>query len=216
MKMPLEFIFDFSTVAMDEARHFKLLVSRLEAMGGKLGDFDAHDGLWESAHATRECLPSRLAIEHCVHEARGLDILPQTIARFASNGDKETAKVLSEVVYPEEITHCAAGLKWFCYLAVRDDGEATGETREACMEETGDLRLSCGEPADGTQSKSVATVHETLGAHSVEVDRVVESFHRVVREHFKGRLKRPFNTEARSLAVSSLVEWLLSAMCSPY
>ena len=42
-----------------------------------------------------------MAVEHCVHEARGLDVLPQTIARFRSNGDAETADLLEGVVYPE-------------------------------------------------------------------------------------------------------------------
>ena len=45
----------------------------------------AHDGLWESAAATAHSLPARLAVEACVHEARGLDVLPQTIARCAGN-----------------------------------------------------------------------------------------------------------------------------------
>jgi Protein of unknown function (DUF455) len=33
-------------------------------------------------------------VEHCTHEARGLDVLPQTIHRFRSNGDADTAQLL--------------------------------------------------------------------------------------------------------------------------
>lgn len=39
-------------------------------------------------------LPARLAVEHCTHEARGLDVLPQTIHRFRSNGDRASATLL--------------------------------------------------------------------------------------------------------------------------
>ncbi len=50
-------------------------------LGSSYGAMPAHDGLWESAAATAHSLPARLAVEACVHEARGLDVLPQTIAR---------------------------------------------------------------------------------------------------------------------------------------
>ena len=52
-------------------------------LGSSYGAMEAHDGLWESAAATAHSLPARLAVESCVHEARGLDVLPQTIARHA-------------------------------------------------------------------------------------------------------------------------------------
>jgi len=50
-------------------------------LGSAYGAMPAHDGLWESATTTAHSLPARLAVEACVHEARGLDVLPQTIAR---------------------------------------------------------------------------------------------------------------------------------------
>jgi uncharacterized ferritin-like protein (DUF455 family) len=46
-------------------------------------------------------------------------VLPTTISRFRNGGDNETADLLERVVYPEEITHCAAGVKWFKYLCLR-------------------------------------------------------------------------------------------------
>ena len=45
--------------------------ARLEAMGSHYGAHPAHDALWHSAEATAHSLPARLAVEHCVHEARG-------------------------------------------------------------------------------------------------------------------------------------------------
>lgn len=81
-------------VAADECRHFLALEQRLEAIGSHYGALAAHDGLWESAAATAGSLGARLAVEHCTHEARGLDVLPQTVARFRAGGDADTAELL--------------------------------------------------------------------------------------------------------------------------
>ncbi|XP_078438865.1 3-oxoacyl-acyl-carrier synthase-like protein (Protein of unknown function DUF455) [Wolffia australiana] len=117
--MPREFFTDFVRVAEDECRHFTLLAARLDELGSFYGAFPVHDGLWDSAIETSHDLLPRLAIEHCVHEARGLDVLPTTISKFRKNGDERTAELLESVVYPEEISHCAAGVKWFRYLCTR-------------------------------------------------------------------------------------------------
>jgi uncharacterized ferritin-like protein (DUF455 family) len=81
-------------VAADECRHFRLLEQRLQASGSHYGALTAHEGLWESASATAGNLAARLAVEHATHEARGLDVLPQTIHRFRSNGDVASADLL--------------------------------------------------------------------------------------------------------------------------
>lgn len=96
-------------VAEDEARHYSLLKRRLEEMGSFYGAFAAHDGLWESAAWTAHSLPARLAVEHCVHEARGLDVLPQTIEKFRRHEDSDTAALLSDIVYQVRLItmHCA-------------------------------------------------------------------------------------------------------------
>ncbi|KAK4385607.1 hypothetical protein Sango_2684700 [Sesamum angolense] len=39
--------------------------------------------------------------EHCVHEARGLDVLPTTISRFRKGGDDKTADLLGESCLPQ-------------------------------------------------------------------------------------------------------------------
>jgi uncharacterized ferritin-like protein (DUF455 family) len=56
--------------------------------------------LWESAQRTSHSLPARLAVEHCVHEARGLDVLPATVAKFRNNHDDATADLLQNLIYP--------------------------------------------------------------------------------------------------------------------
>ncbi|XP_065871728.1 uncharacterized protein [Euphorbia lathyris] len=168
--MPRDFFTDFVKVAQDECRHFTLLAKRLKELGSSYGALPVHDGLWDSAIATSKDLLARLAIEHCVHEARGLDVLPTTISRFRNGGDNETGDLLERVVYPEEITHCAAGVKWFKYLCLRSTHQAPDFEGETGI-----------------------TVEE-------ESEEIIHKFHAIVRAHFRGPLKPPFNEEARKAA----------------
>jgi uncharacterized ferritin-like protein (DUF455 family) len=55
-----------------------------------------------------------------VHEARGLDVHPQTRSRFANQNDHESVNLL-DILYRDEITHVAAGLKWFQYACKKDN-----------------------------------------------------------------------------------------------
>ncbi|EEF28445.1 conserved hypothetical protein [Ricinus communis] len=161
--MPREFFTDFLKVAQDEGRHFNLLAKK--ELGSSYGALPAHDGLLDSAITTLKDLLARSAIEHCVYEASGLNMLPTTISRFHNGGDNVTADLLERVVYPEEVTHCAAGVKWFKYLRLRSR-HLEGES-EITMEEN---------------------------------EEIIQKFHVVVRTHFRGPLKPPFNEEARKAA----------------
>jgi uncharacterized ferritin-like protein (DUF455 family) len=111
-------------------------------------------------------------------QARGLDVLPTTISRFRNGGDNETADLLETVVYPEEITHCAAGVKWFKYLCLRSKTPALSRDNLS-SEENGDKE----------------TEISTEGN-----EEVIQKFHATVRTHFRGPLKPPFNEEARKAA----------------
>lgn len=94
-------------------RHFSLLRKRLEELGSFYGEHTVHAGLWESAQETASSLSARLAIIHLVHEARGLDVNPATIAKFRAAGDADSVKVL-EVIHHDEITVCTSFL--YCAL----------------------------------------------------------------------------------------------------
>jgi len=122
--MPRSFFEDWAVVALEEASHFKALSERLTQLDSHYGALPAHDGLWESAVATAHSLSARLAVEHCTHEARGLDVLPQTIARFRAGGDEETAELLESRILPEEVSHCAKGVTWFRFLTQRSAADA--------------------------------------------------------------------------------------------
>lgn len=186
--MPRDFFTDFVKVAQDEGRHFNLLSRQLEELGSYYGAFPAHDGLWDSAIQTSNDLSARLAIEHCVHEARGLDVLPTTISRFRNGGDECTANLLETVIYPEEITHCAAGVKWFTYLCTRSIPGSQNTT----------ISSVCRSPETG-----VAEEHSALQVDARSDDKktlVIEAFHNTVKRYFRGPLKPPFNVEARKAA----------------
>lgn len=149
--MPRAFSDDWVRVAEDEARHFLLLADRLSALGTSYGDLPAHDGLWQAAMATAHDLAARLAIVPMVLEARGLDVTPAMIVRLRRFGDEDSATAL-EVILEEEVSHVAAGRRWFDHIC-RNRGS---------------------EPA--------------------------QIYHELVRHHFNGEIKPPFNEKARKSA----------------
>lgn len=116
--MPKGFYDDWVQVAEDEARHYELLAQLLTDLGAVYGDLPAHDGLWEAAMKTQDDLMARLAVVPMTLEARGVDTTPATLARLDGNGDTATPPVL-QIILDDEITHVAAGVRWFRYLAVQ-------------------------------------------------------------------------------------------------
>lgn len=113
--LPQGFFDDFVQVACEEAKHYKLLSDRLQDLGSHFGALPVHGALWASATKTSDSLLARLAVVHMVFEARGLDVQPKTLEKFANNNDTESAAIL-DIIFREEITHVAAGLRWFTWV----------------------------------------------------------------------------------------------------
>ena len=111
-RMPAEYYTDWLSVALDEARHFELLVDRLKEFGFSYGDFPAHNGLWDMAVQTDSDVLLRMSLIPCVFEARGLDVTPPMINRLVDQGDSQSAEVL-KIILDEEVRHVAIGQKWF-------------------------------------------------------------------------------------------------------
>lgn len=116
--LPAAFADDWVKVADEEGKHFLMLEARLNELDAKYGDLPAHDGLWQAAEATSHDLAARLAIVPLVHEARGLDVTPQTVSALERAGDPKSAKVL-QTIYDDEIGHVSAGVTWFADAARR-------------------------------------------------------------------------------------------------
>ncbi|KAH7923957.1 DUF455-domain-containing protein [Leucogyrophana mollusca] len=129
--LPPAFFFDFTKMALDESKHFSLLVSRLSGISPSTpyGTLPVHTSLWDSALSTSSSLLGRLAIIHLVHEARGLDVNPGTIARFARAKDEESVKAL-EVIHQDEVTHVTTGHRWFTWLCEKEGKDAVKAFRE--------------------------------------------------------------------------------------
>lgn len=116
---PRGFVDDWMRVGADEAMHFALVDRRLRALGSFYGAMPAHDGLWDAAFDTRHDAAARLAVVPMVLEARGLDVTPQTIERFAAADDAPTVRILERILR-DEVRHVAAGTRWFAWSRIGD------------------------------------------------------------------------------------------------
>jgi uncharacterized ferritin-like protein (DUF455 family) len=116
--MPSDYYGDWARIAAEEAHHFHLLQARLGELGHRYGDFPAHDGLWALAEQTAHDPLARMALVPRVMEARGLDVTPAMMQRFARAGDEETSRVLG-IILRDEVGHVAVGNRWFRYLCRR-------------------------------------------------------------------------------------------------
>ena len=113
--MPEQFYSDWVQVATEEAYHYELLSNHLLSLGYEYGDFDAHNGLWESALSTAHDVMVRMALVPRVLEARGLDVTPGIVKKLKNIGDLNAVDILA-IVHHDEIGHVEIGTRWFRYL----------------------------------------------------------------------------------------------------
>jgi uncharacterized ferritin-like protein (DUF455 family) len=118
--MPEQYYLDWASVAIDEARHFQLLQTRLAELGYQYGDFKAHNGLWEMAEKTEQSCLARMALVPRLLEARGLDVTPGMIEKLKQLKDDASVAVLN-VILSEEIRHVAIGTQWFNYCCQQEN-----------------------------------------------------------------------------------------------
>ena len=123
--LPEAYYSDWVSVAADEARHFRLVSQYLKIYDVDYGDYPAHSGLWDMAIKTSDDVLHRLAMVPRVMEARGLDVTPGMIQVLESVGDYRAASVL-KTIYEEEISHVAAGSRWFKYICKQRGLEPVG------------------------------------------------------------------------------------------
>lgn len=127
--VPNSFFDGWMQVAFEEAKHFRMVRTRLNELGADYGDMPAHDGLWQAAHSTRNDLTARLAVVPLILEARGLDVTPSLQAKMRETGDLETAAIL-DVIYNDEKGHVAVGAKWFRFLCAREKRDPAATFKE--------------------------------------------------------------------------------------
>ena len=110
--MPEQYYTDWLNIAVEEALHFSLLEEYLHAKNSFYGACDSHNGLWEMAIKTDHDVMVRMALVPRVLEARGLDVTPGMIKKFAGIGEQELVDILN-VIQRDEIGHVERGSYWF-------------------------------------------------------------------------------------------------------
>lgn len=116
--LPADFYTDWLKVAAEEAQHFRLLREHLQGLGHDYGDFPAHAGLWALAQKTAHDPLARMALVPRLMEARGLDATPGIQRKLAGHQDAAGAAIL-DIILRDEITHVAAGDRWFRYFCAQ-------------------------------------------------------------------------------------------------
>ena len=119
--MPTGYYLDWTLVAAEEARHFRLLREHLLRQGHDYGDFPAHQGLWTMCEKTSHDLLARMALVPRTLEARGLDATPQIQAKLRQVGtpDALAAVAILDVILHDEVGHVAIGNHWYRWLCER-------------------------------------------------------------------------------------------------
>ena len=140
-QLPLAYYRDWLQIAKEEACHFELLQGHLREIGFQYGDFDAHSGMWDLAERTADDLLLRMALVPRVLEARGLDVTPPMIKRLTQAGDLAGASLLQRI-YEDEISHVAAGTRWFKFVAKQRGLEPEDAFQRAVKSEFGTLRAN--------------------------------------------------------------------------
>ncbi len=129
-QMPIEYKIDWLEVALDEIRHYNMLLELLEKLGYKYGDFSVHCGLFDASVHTASHIRDRMAVVPRYYEASGLDVNPQIIKKLQNRRKIPTIKSLIEallIIYDEEIVHVQKGDKWFRYLCQKENLEIESE-----------------------------------------------------------------------------------------
>ncbi|KAA0160730.1 hypothetical protein FNF31_04114 [Cafeteria roenbergensis] len=203
--MPPAFFEDWVRVAAEEADHFRSWHARLEEWGGAYGCIPAHSSLWSSAMETADSLAARLAIIHCVHEARGLDVYPLARRKLDGAGDKLSVALLDRNARME-VDHVGAGVRWLKRIAEtgRDVAGGTGLEQalpakwEAAVEAAAAEAVSEAAAADAAATDACPAADADAGVAARA--RATALFHSITADRFTGRLRPPFNTEWRDLA----------------
>lgn len=135
--LPEQYVTDWLFVACEEALHFGLLDRELKRRNSHYGACVAHRGLWDMVCKTRASPLHRMALVPRVMEARGLDVTPTMIDKFAAVGDCNAVFIL-ERIYRDEIGHVRIGNDWFQYFCSKKSLDPIETFRRLIREYLGD------------------------------------------------------------------------------
>ncbi|WP_080311443.1 DUF455 family protein [Burkholderia pseudomallei] len=95
---------------MDESRHASLLSGQIDRLGFELGCVPVTLGTWH-LYVACDSIVEKIAAQHVLQEAIGLDVSAHNVARMRLAGDNECAEIFTRITADEQ-THLALGLKW--------------------------------------------------------------------------------------------------------
>ena len=127
--LPDQFYQDWLRVADEEAQHFELIRTHLQAMNLAYGDLPAHSGLWDHAKDTEGDLLARLALVPRCMEARGLDVTPALIEKFKNLSDDASVALLTRIL-TDEVGHVERGSYWFTFVCGQRGLEPDAEYKQ--------------------------------------------------------------------------------------
>ena len=136
--------------AGDEAKHFKLIVDRLAALGVETGDFDPGPrSAMLQFLATLETTVERVAAGQFTREALAVVRNEEFIRFCESRGDAATAALYRDIIQPDERHHHELGRRLLGLLATTDAAQesarrAAGRTLELAEEIQEIARLKMG------------------------------------------------------------------------
>lgn len=117
---------------IDEQRHCRLYLARLEAHGGRFDTDDHSDYFWRQSPtiaASDSGASAFLAAMGLTLEQANLDFTLTYRDAFAEAGDHESARVC-QTVHDEEIAHVALAAHWIKRLGQRNGGEPDRDTSD--------------------------------------------------------------------------------------
>ena len=107
---PWEVRMSIARQCWDESRHSRLLQRRLEAVGGRKGEFPVMNHEW-SITCMVESLWGRIALQNRTFEGGEIDLLKQLVKVWREAGDPETAELL-EGILADELQHVRYANQW--------------------------------------------------------------------------------------------------------
>lgn len=100
----------FYSTLVDEQKHLRLYLKRMQDFGVKLGDYPLNDYFWRSMQKVEN--PHQfLSVLALTFESANLDFSKYYSEVFKQLGDQQTAEILDEV-YRDEISHVSVGASW--------------------------------------------------------------------------------------------------------
>lgn len=116
---PRDFRSELSEIALEEAKHFRLCLDRLEEMGEKWAAWPVNAALWENAPDAQRGLLYRVFVVHRHMEGSGLDAGAAILTRLSGVGPTPVREPVERIVR-DEIGHVQFGSRWYRRLCLSE------------------------------------------------------------------------------------------------